>query len=71
MLYRDLLQEEGILSGDVSGLSGDVSGLSGYVSGLSGDVTKFQRFEGLDYWEPLKYLAIQLAFDADEFDRNE
>ena len=59
MLYRDLLIEEILLSGDVSGLRGDVS--------------KFQRFDGLDCWEPLEYLAIQLAYEADEFkfDRNE
>jgi len=73
MLYRDLLIEEILLSGDVSGLRGDVSGLRGDVSGLSGDVSKFQRFDGLDCWEPLEYLAIQLAYEADEFkfDRNE
>ncbi len=99
MTYRQLLREEEISSGDVSGLrgdasglsgdvsglrgdasglSGDASGLSGYVSGLSGDVSglsgdvsEFQRFEGLDCWEPLEYLAIQMAEDAGEFDRCE
>jgi hypothetical protein len=39
MTYLDLVREENILRGDVSGLRGDVSGLSGNVSGLSGNVS--------------------------------
>ena len=64
MTYLELVREENILRGDVSGLSGD-------VSGLRGDVTDFMRLEGLDWWEPLEYIAIQLAAEAGEFERME
>jgi hypothetical protein len=65
MTYLDLVIEENILSGDVSGLRGDVSGLSGDVSGLSGDVSNFPRGD-YDVYENLAFIAIQHAYEAGE-----
>ena len=74
MTYLDLIAEEEILSGDVTGLrgyvtglSGNVTDLSGDVSGLSGDVTNIPRY-GCDYREPLRYILEQLAYENGEIE---